>query len=129
MPTPDHGPPPSMSETEQPEEQQRRELEAVGRLTDANIVQYLLERGADPKCPSCGKNDWSVFNPARDGVMPFFFQPANTLVNNGIRVGGGKTIPAMLMLCQNCGLIRPHAAMLIAQWKLAKEQDGGHDGK
>jgi hypothetical protein len=104
--------------------EQRRQLEAISRLSESDIVQYLMERGAKSECPSCGQNNWSVFHPARDGVMPLALQSPQALLNQGLVFGGGKSIPAMLMLCHNCAFIRPHAAMFIGQWKLDKERGG-----
>jgi ribosomal protein L37E len=65
------------------------------------IIKTLIEKKAELPCPRCGHNHFSLI----DGYLN---QPVSENIK-GI-VLGGKTVPAIGVVCANCGFISLHAA-------------------
>jgi hypothetical protein len=81
-------------------------------LTVADLTQFLEKNGAKSACPSCGRNDWEMFDPAKAGMVQWPLQRKG----RGI-VLGGPVVFVITMMCNNCGYFRLHSAGKILQWK------------
>jgi hypothetical protein len=63
------------------------------------VTAALQQRGASGQCPSCGHNNWGV------GDMPLML---NALDPDSGALMMGQGIQAILVGCNNCGLLRLH---------------------
>ena len=63
------------------------------------FAQLLTEKGAKNPCHRCGHKSFALI----DG---YSFLPVNEKQG---AILGGPTIPAILIVCNNCGSITPHA--------------------
>ena len=63
-------------------------------------IQELEKRNAQNPCHRCGNNNFEII----EGYSYFPIQD-----NPGDIVLGGKNVPAILVVCTNCGSITPHA--------------------
>jgi DNA-directed RNA polymerase subunit RPC12/RpoP len=63
------------------------------------FIEKLQEKGADKECPRCGGKTFSLMN-------GYTFMPINETTDN---IPGGPSIPAILVICVNCGAITPYA--------------------
>lgn len=77
-----------------------------------NYIDQLVEKGANKDCHRCGHESFSVL----DG---YSFMPVNEKLGN---ILGGPSIPAILVVCNNCGAITPHALGAFEQ--LNKDENG-----
>ena len=74
----------------------------------SRILAAFFERvGANPLCPSCGQNVWSVVD--EKGVIP---------VLTFARRDGAYPIPPpatglYVMVCTNCGFVRAHSSLIV----------------
>lgn len=60
------------------------------------LSKKLTEKGINPNCSSCGRNNWAVLDEA-------------TLIPQWINRLPAPGIPAAAMICNNCGFVRHHA--------------------
>lgn len=63
------------------------------------FIKQLEQKGVNKNCNRCGHNSFALL----DG---YTFLPVNKEVGN---ILGGPSIPAILVVCNNCGAITPHA--------------------
>lgn len=96
-----------------------RGMEAVNRATDQDITAFLNSTGADPNCPSCHKNKWSILRPNEPGVIVHQLQYANRLEG---MVVGGSILATVVMICQHCAFVRQHAAIALGDWLVRREE-------
>ena len=82
------------------------------------IINRLDEKGVRALCPRCGNNSFSVL----DG---YFIQTIQDEVRGGIVLGGGKSIPSVITVCNKCGFISQHAlgALGLLPQKAKEEKD------
>ena len=77
-------------------------IEEVTRFCDAKIPE-----GAS-KCPRCGHDNWGLLDESSDGVAGIAISNEHSLMNSMYAV--------MLLNCQNCGFVAPHAKSVIVKW-------------
>ncbi len=65
------------------------------------IADVLQSRGVKLPCHRCGNKSFSII----DGYANYMVQPE---LSGGIVIGG-PTVPVVLVGCDNCGAITPHA--------------------
>lgn len=63
------------------------------------FAQLLTEKGAKTPCQRCGHNLLAL-------IEGYSFLPVNDKQGT---ISGKPTIPAILIVCNNCGSITPHA--------------------
>jgi hypothetical protein len=66
------------------------------------LNRWLAERGVNPICPSCGRNQWSV----GDLIVAPSFREGNIDF-------GTQLIPMVPLICGNCAYVRMYAAVPI----------------
>ena len=76
------------------------------RAFSREVYQHALERkGAVRKCDACGKDKWVVSQ--------------NVFLLQALKPGGGvvpgQGVEVVPVFCNNCGLIRLHAATILVQ--------------
>ena len=69
------------------------------------IVAALKTRGAG-SCPRCQNSQWTVSEYSRIEVQA-------TIARNSAE---GTTIPAVMIVCENCGFISQHALQPLGIW-------------
>ena len=72
------------------------------------IIAALKTRGAG-SCPRCSDSQWTVSEYSRLEVQA-------TMDRNS---GDGTTIPAVMIICENCGFISQHALQPLGIWPQA----------
>lgn len=82
------------------------------KLTKADLLAYLSEKGVRAECYDCQRNDWAIWEDV-DGT---------TVVLNVLgpaRTGpvGNPIIPVMIMACNHCGAVRIYTQFLVEKWK------------
>jgi hypothetical protein len=63
-------------------------------------IKELLKRNAQNPCHRCGNNNFALL----DGYSYF---PIQEKISEA--VFGGSNVPAILIVCNNCGAVTPHA--------------------
>ena len=86
------------------------------------IISALESKGAKLPCQRCGHQSFAVI----DGFTRFHLSDdvnANVL--------GGQGVPSVLVACNNCGAITPHAAFALMNPETVEElkKEGEKDGK
>jgi len=66
-----------------------------------NIITRLQERGAQMPCPRCGHQHFSL----TDGYFSHQVQQSF----GELTIGGGPTIPTVVVICTQCGFLSQHA--------------------
>jgi len=90
---------------------------ALQQVKLADITEFLIDREADPACPSCRANAWTVMDPTIQGVVDLRMRAPWTITES---FGPGAALPAIVMVCNQCGFIRQHSGHLVAAWMLKK---------
>lgn len=84
------------------------------------IIESLNKKGAKQPCHRCGHQSFAVI----DGFSRYHLSDeleANVL--------GGQGVPIVLVACNNCGAITPHAALaLIEQDEVEEKKKKGGNG-
>ena len=84
------------------------------------VVTALKSRGAG-SCPRCEDSQWTVSEFSRIEVQ-------ETSARNG---HSNTTIPAVMIVCQNCGFIAQHALLPLGLWNheatIEKAVSGGRE--
>lgn len=93
-------------------------------LTSKLITKILERASADAKCSSCGHNDWLLPGKESDFTVGFF----NPREDDGGYLEPGGIIPAVILVCKDCGLIRFHAKILLERLIPKNGEEGGSDG-
>lgn len=70
------------------------------------LIKFLQSRGTNPLCAACGKNDWAI--PEDEAAIVRI-----PVLEKGGFSFPGPAIPAAVMICNNCGNIRFHAAAMV----------------
>lgn len=92
------------------------------------VVRFLESKTGDASCPFCGTGKWNVeyvrLSNEPDRIfgayaipagMPFEFgQPNDTKSVRTLPASGGRSI--LLVICENCGFMRPHDYKTIWDW-------------
>lgn len=65
------------------------------------IVQVLTAKGVNRPCPRCNHPKFSVAGETNIMIQE---QPGSLVI-------GGPTIPAVIVVCENCGYITQHASI------------------
>jgi hypothetical protein len=99
-------------------------LVALGRVSIADLSQYMREKGVKSDCASCGRNDWAIVPPAV-GIL--------TIPSSTPQALAGPTVspsnfgaPAVCLECNHCGFMRMYNALQIGLWKLDSERKAGN---
>jgi len=79
------------------------------------IVNRLMQAGIQTMCPMCG----GELNTLIDGYVVTILQPHI----NKYQLGG-KTLPAVVMVCGKCGYIRQHALGPLKLLDILQEKEG-----
>lgn len=88
------------------------------KINKQEIAQKLNEKGAASSCHRCGSKSFSIL----DGYSKYTIQEnIDDLPNT---VVGGPSVPVILIVCNNCGAITPHAMGALGLLPKA-EQDNG----
>lgn len=82
-----------------------------------NISKILTDKKATNPCHRCGGNDFTI----ADGYSMIGLQDST----KGIMLGG-KSIPAINVICTHCGAITSHALGVLG---LLDNEKGNQDGK
>ncbi len=69
------------------------------KFDQKKFIVLLNQKGANKPCARCGKQNFTLI----DGYSYF---PVNEKLGT---ILGGPTIPALLVACNNCGAVVPHA--------------------
>jgi hypothetical protein len=85
----------------------------ISEETKSEIEQILHERGTKAGCPRCGAREFAVIV---EGYAAVFLQPVDLKAANA----QGANIPAVALVCRNCGFISQHALRVLGL--LAKKQ-------
>lgn len=64
------------------------------------IIQKLVEKGADKPCPRCGNKAFTL-------VDGFFNQTIQNSASDYVL--GGESIPSVITACTNCGFLSQYA--------------------
>ncbi|SHN18827.1 hypothetical protein [Rhizobacter sp. OV335] len=97
-------------------------IEALKRISDNEVGDFLASRGAKPNCPFCNSMKWGVVNPSREGVTPLALNLPDQIGN---LIVGGRSLLVVQIICQQCAFVRSHAAAAIGAWKYDKDQASG----
>jgi DNA-directed RNA polymerase subunit RPC12/RpoP len=84
------------------------------------ILNALNEKGTNLPCHRCGHKEFALI----DGFSKYHLSDdleANTI--------GGQGVPVVLIACNNCGAITPHAALALIQPEEKINKEGGKNGK
>lgn len=76
--------------------------------TGADVFAALQSKQTNPTCPSCGKNNWAA--QGEDGHAVEVLVPL--LQPQGFQIPP-PGIPAITVVCMNCGYIRFYAKMIL----------------
>lgn len=71
------------------------------------FVAFLNTKKTNPICERCGHNDWAI--PEDDAVL----MRLPIMEQGGSFSLPGPAIPALVMICNNCGNMRFHAAAIV----------------
>lgn len=85
-------------------------------LTEQDLQQFFAERGKNWKCEVCEHSAWAF------GELGNTYQTLGT-GNKGSNILGPH-VPLVIVVCTNCGYVRPFARNLIAQWKQSQGGNG-----
>lgn len=82
-----------------------------------DVLRFFKVRKLNANCPSCNKNDWDMNKEEEDFSSYIQLGIAS---EEKIPVGG-RVIPAVVMVCRNCGFVRQMAKKIIER-ALADEE-------
>jgi hypothetical protein len=88
------------------------------KLDKQEIAKKLNEKGAIKPCHRCGSNSFSIL----DGYAKYQIQEniedlPNTLL-------GGPSVPFIIIVCNNCGAMTPHAMGALGLLPKQEEKNG-----
>lgn len=92
-------------------------------LSKEGIARRLNEVGAKDNCPSCGKSAWDAF-----GINGEWLVSLDVFIRKDTNEEdhtANRHIPAVGLVCQNCGFLRLHGARLFV--KSDDDNPGGDD--
>jgi hypothetical protein len=101
------------------DDQVTESLLAFGALQVDHVLAFFDARGANPACPTCGRNDWEITRPDVDGATYFSLRPG------GHGMPASSHVPSILLVCRNCAHVRIHAALPIVEWAVNEQRLGG----
>ena len=81
------------------------------------IADLLQLKGVKLPCHRCGARNFQVI----DGYSNYSLQPE---LSGGL-VLGGPAVPVVLVVCENCGAITPHALGALGLLPKAEEKQDG----
>lgn len=84
------------------------------------IIKSIDEKGANLPCHRCGQNTFALI----DGFSRYHL--SDNMNENTI---GGSGVPIVLIACNNCGAITPHAALALIKTENNQEKKEGHDDR
>lgn len=87
----------------------------------ASIQAYLEASGANPNCPSCGSNSWSIVSPRAAGSLELPLRDHKTLNYDG-------GLPVAVLACDRCSFIRMHSLPPMELW-LARDLENKMKGQ
>jgi hypothetical protein len=92
-------------------------------ITADEFLAFLKEREVQEACPRCNKYDWTTDLADNPKVK----LPVGTW--SGPARGPGWHVPALRLVCDNCGFIALHALGIVIQWReqkraRLKDEDG-----
>lgn len=99
------------------------------KLTTEDVSAFFAHKGATEVCPFCGTTEWFYDDhmelnlPAVPSDMMRSDEGPNSLLYGGLTRG---VLSSVIIMCLNCGFVRPHARRLIEDW-VSKKQDGQND--
>ena len=83
-------------------------MEKISKEEKNLIAKILKERSAILPCPRCGNSDFMI----ADGYVNNYIQ----VDKKNIQIGG-PAIPAVLIICKNCGYISQHSMGILGLLK------------
>lgn len=93
---------PNDKPTEQPQK--------LRRITLQDVQTFFADKKAQNGCPCCSQVAWTYLE-----APPDYSWSLSSNKSNGDFVMPAPSIPTILLACNNCGFIRPHAAMPILE--------------
>ncbi len=90
------------------------ETKGLSNSEKENFAKRLKEKNVKLECPMCGNKDFILV----DGYFKFTLQ---TTIKGTII--GGPSIPAIGVICSNCGFISNHAIGALGLLDIEKEKD------
>ena len=91
-------------------------------ITQRQVKAFLEEKLASADCPTCEENDWNILITPSSGKRG---TPVIEIQNEeNIAV---TRIPAVCMICNNCGFIRLHSRRRIERWIKDRDLSEGMD--
>lgn len=84
------------------------------------IIKALNDKGADLPCHRCGHKSFAII----DGFTRYHL--SENIADN---VLGGQGVPTVLVACNNCGAITPHAALALINPEEEINKEGEQNGK
>lgn len=94
-------------------------------LTTKLIKQILGQASTDAKCSSCGNNEWLLPDEEPQFTVGLFTPRKD---DGGYLMPGG-IVPAVIVICKNCGLIRLHSKILLESLIPKNGEEGSSDGE
>lgn len=85
-------------------------------LTREDLARFMFAVGCKTGCPCCSTSRWSTSDPQTHG-----FSVALNSSKDG-EVNASKGIACYIMVCENCGFVRNHAAQTVAAWKRSNDK-------
>lgn len=80
--------------------------------TREQVIEFLRSKNpTGTACPICNSRSWNLGREPIDYLTCHIMQ--KDMVNT---VLGGTVTPTVLLACNNCGYIREHSAIVIANW-------------
>jgi len=100
-------------------ESETKLFEIAKTLTPVDFLKFVGDRKIDTTCPSCHTTGWHPLDHTKVGLAQILLQDGTAPNVNG------TNIPTIILICVNCGFVRSHSALILAQWKLNKEVKNG----
>lgn len=69
------------------------------------FIEALKQKGVSSTCPMCSRKDWIL----AENYTPLLLQPLEGVFNLG-----GPMIPAISLVCKNCGHIALYSSKILA---------------
>lgn len=90
------------------EENKQAESQQPINVDREKIVDKLIKKLENGKCPMCGQQDFTLI----EGYFAHFIQ--EDISQSRI---GGKSIPTINLICNNCGFVSSHAVGIFQSLK------------
>lgn len=90
------------------------DVTALAAVTNEDFKQFLMEVVKNHVCTSCSTSSWALVGKETEMLAIL------SLGGKGEFSLPPSFIPVMAVACNNCGFIRHHGKVTVANWKAAK---------